>query len=96
MHSIEPYTKSELEKTPMPNVIYDFTPRVQGNVTRNPLLYLYPDVDKDVAFGRYYASSGKTRAKFGLLGFGSDVSGEAPMFSNLFCLFVCFLHKVAV
>ncbi|XP_051937891.1 signal transducer and activator of transcription 1-alpha/beta-like [Hippocampus zosterae] len=59
VHSIEPYTKSELEKTPMPDAIYDFNPRVHGDVARNPLLYLYPDVDKDVAFGRYYSSSDK-------------------------------------
>ncbi|XP_019728372.1 signal transducer and activator of transcription 1-like [Hippocampus comes] len=59
VHSIEPYTKSDLEKSPLPDEIYDFTSRVHGNVTRNPLLYLYPDVDKDVAFGRYYYGSDK-------------------------------------
>ncbi|XP_061649480.1 signal transducer and activator of transcription 4 [Phyllopteryx taeniolatus] len=63
VHSIEPYTKTELANTPMPNMIYDFNPRVQGNIRRNPLLYLYPEVDKDAAFRRYYIRSGKMAPK---------------------------------
>ncbi|XP_077436074.1 signal transducer and activator of transcription 4 [Vanacampus margaritifer] len=60
-HSIEPYTKLELATTPMANVICDFSPRVHGSVSANPLLYLYPDVDRDAAFKRYYICSDKQR-----------------------------------
>ncbi|XP_061698246.1 signal transducer and activator of transcription 4 [Syngnathoides biaculeatus] len=63
VHSIEPYTKKDLVDNPLPNVIYDFIPRVQGIIRRNPLLYLYPDVDKDAAFRRYYTGSDKVAPK---------------------------------
>ncbi|XP_077393748.1 signal transducer and activator of transcription 4 [Festucalex cinctus] len=64
VHSIAPFTKLELANKPMTNVIYDFIPRVHGVVAMNPLLYLYPDVDRDAVFRRYYVRSDKqTTAK---------------------------------
>ncbi|XP_030283751.1 signal transducer and activator of transcription 1-alpha/beta-like [Sparus aurata] len=54
VHSVQPYTKLELVNMCVPDIIYHYSLRAQKNMTRNPLLYLYPDIPKDAAFGRYY------------------------------------------
>lgn len=58
VHAVEPYTKQELSAISLPNIIYNYSLRAQRKVTRTPLLYLYPDIHKDTAFGRYYDISG--------------------------------------
>lgn len=58
VHAVEPYTKQELSAVSLPDIISRYSLRAQWNVTRNPLLYLYPDIPKDTAFGRYYNNSG--------------------------------------
>ncbi|XP_038575494.1 signal transducer and activator of transcription 1-alpha/beta-like [Micropterus salmoides] len=57
VHAVEPYTKQELSAVSLPDIISRYSLRAQWNVTRNPLLYLYPDIPKDTAFGRYYNNS---------------------------------------
>lgn len=58
VHSVQPYTKVELVNMCVSDIIYHYSLRAQKNMTRNPLLYLYPDIPKDAAFGRYYKKSG--------------------------------------
>lgn len=58
VHSVQPYTKLELVNMCVPDIIYHYSLRAQKNMTRNPLLYLYPDIPKDAAFGRYYKKTG--------------------------------------
>ncbi len=53
VHAVEPYTKQELSAISLPDIIYHYSLKAQTNVTRNPLIYLYPDIHKDTAFGRY-------------------------------------------
>lgn len=60
-HSVKPYTKSDLASISLPNVIRDYTLTAAQKIPVNPLLYLYPDIPKDVAFGRYYISSSDGR-----------------------------------
>lgn len=55
---MEPYTKKELLVTSLPDTLYLYSLGAQGSVSRNPLLYLYPDVPKDTAFGCYRRVSG--------------------------------------
>lgn len=57
MHSVKPYTKSDLASISLPNVIRDYTLTAAEKVPVNPLIYLYPDIPRDVAFGRYYTSA---------------------------------------
>ncbi|XP_041663565.1 signal transducer and activator of transcription 1-alpha/beta-like [Cheilinus undulatus] len=54
VHAVEPYTKQELSVNSLPHIIYTYSLKAQTNTNRNPLLYLYPDIHKDTAFGRYY------------------------------------------
>uniref|UniRef100_A0A8D3CR57 Signal transducer and activator of transcription 1b n=1 Tax=Scophthalmus maximus TaxID=52904 RepID=A0A8D3CR57_SCOMX len=60
VHAVDPYTKKDLLALSLPDIIYLYSLRAQGNVTRNPLLYLYPDIHRDAAFGRYFNSAPKT------------------------------------
>ncbi|XP_029385641.1 signal transducer and activator of transcription 1-alpha/beta-like isoform X2 [Echeneis naucrates] len=53
VYSVEPYTKKDLAGQSLPDSIYLYSLRSEENVSRNPLLYLYPDIHRDVAFGRY-------------------------------------------
>ncbi|XP_026073393.1 signal transducer and activator of transcription 1-like [Carassius auratus] len=57
MHSVKPYTKSDLASISLPNVIRNYTLTAAEKIPVNPLVYLYPDIPKDDAFGRYYTSS---------------------------------------
>ncbi|KAK3568211.1 hypothetical protein QTP86_000208 [Hemibagrus guttatus] len=54
-HSVKPYRKSDLANLSFPDVIRNYTLMDAGNFPENPLLYLYPDIPKDVAFGHYYS-----------------------------------------
>ncbi|KAM7407848.1 hypothetical protein PAMA_003557 [Pampus argenteus] len=57
VHAVEPYTKTELLYTALPDIINNYTLIDEGNMTKNPLLYLYPDIPKDAAFGHHYKTS---------------------------------------
>ncbi|XP_070770333.1 signal transducer and activator of transcription 1-alpha/beta-like [Enoplosus armatus] len=63
VHAVEPYTKHELSAISLPDILYHYSLKAQRNKTRNPLLYLYPDIPKDTAFGRYYNSSEMSASK---------------------------------
>nr|XP_021334294.1 signal transducer and activator of transcription 1b isoform X3 [Danio rerio] len=54
LHSTEPYNNAKINTSSMPQIIRDFTAGEKHPV--NPLIYLYPDIPRDVAFGRYYTS----------------------------------------
>ncbi|XP_051998432.1 signal transducer and activator of transcription 1-like [Xyrauchen texanus] len=56
MHSVKPYTRSELVNISLPHVIRDYHLTAAEKVPVNPLIYLYPDIPRDVAFGHYYTS----------------------------------------
>ncbi|KAG2467877.1 STAT1 protein, partial [Polypterus senegalus] len=57
VRSVKPFTKQELSQIPFSEVIHHFQILVAENVPENPLHYLYPDIPKDDAFGKYYAQS---------------------------------------
>ncbi|XP_039525192.1 signal transducer and activator of transcription 1-like isoform X2 [Pimephales promelas] len=58
VHSAKPYTKVDMNRIPLPNFIRDYTVVSAGEKDPvNPLIYLYPDIPRDVAFGRYYTSA---------------------------------------
>ncbi|KAM9766416.1 signal transducer and activator of transcription 1a isoform 4-T5 [Menidia menidia] len=53
-HSVEPYTKKELTAVSLPDIIRTYKVMAAENIPENPLRFLYPDVPKDKAFGKYY------------------------------------------
>ncbi|XP_030265650.1 signal transducer and activator of transcription 1a isoform X2 [Sparus aurata] len=53
-HSVEPYTKKELSAVSLPDIIRTYKVMAAENIPENPLRFLYPDIPKDKAFGKYY------------------------------------------
>nr|XP_056717598.1 signal transducer and activator of transcription 1-alpha/beta [Euleptes europaea] len=54
-HSVEPYTKKELSAITVPDIIRSYKVMAAENIPENPLKFLYPDIPKDHAFGKYYS-----------------------------------------
>lgn len=61
-HSVEPYTKKELSAVSLPDIIRTYKVMAAENIPENPLRFLYPNIPKDKAFGKYYPkpSEGKS------------------------------------
>ncbi|XP_034035108.1 signal transducer and activator of transcription 1-alpha/beta-like isoform X2 [Thalassophryne amazonica] len=53
-HSVEPYTKKELGAVSLHDIIRTYKVMAAENIPENPLRFLYPDIPKDKAFGKYY------------------------------------------
>ncbi|XP_017163515.1 signal transducer and activator of transcription 1a isoform X2 [Poecilia reticulata] len=60
-HSVEPYTKKELSAVSLPDIIRTYKVMAVENIPENPLRFLYPDVPKDKAFGKYYPKPSETQ-----------------------------------
>uniref|UniRef100_A0A8K9WX33 Signal transducer and activator of transcription 1a n=1 Tax=Oncorhynchus mykiss TaxID=8022 RepID=A0A8K9WX33_ONCMY len=60
-HAVEPYTKKKLSVIALPKIIRNYKVMAAGNIPENPLCFLYPDIPKDEAFGKFYtrASEGE-------------------------------------
>ncbi|XP_045074985.1 signal transducer and activator of transcription 1-alpha/beta-like [Coregonus clupeaformis] len=54
-HAVEPYTKKKLTVISLPDIIRTYKVMAAENIPENPLRFLYPDIPKDKAFGKYYA-----------------------------------------
>ncbi|XP_045075244.1 signal transducer and activator of transcription 1-alpha/beta-like isoform X2 [Coregonus clupeaformis] len=54
-HAVEPYTKKNLSVVSLPDIIRTYKVMAAENIPENPLRFLYPDIPKDKAFGKYYA-----------------------------------------
>ncbi|XP_006767137.2 PREDICTED: signal transducer and activator of transcription 1-alpha/beta isoform X1 [Myotis davidii] len=54
-HAVEPDTKKELSAVTFPDIIRNYKVMAAENIPENPLKYLYPNIDKDHAFGKYYS-----------------------------------------
>uniref|UniRef100_A0A8C7WA70 Signal transducer and activator of transcription n=1 Tax=Oncorhynchus mykiss TaxID=8022 RepID=A0A8C7WA70_ONCMY len=53
-HAVEPYTKKKLSVIALPKIIRNYKVMAAGNIPENPLCFLYPDIPKDEAFGKFY------------------------------------------
>uniref|UniRef100_A0A4W4HKB1 Signal transducer and activator of transcription n=1 Tax=Electrophorus electricus TaxID=8005 RepID=A0A4W4HKB1_ELEEL len=64
LHSVKPYTKTDLASITFPDIIRTYRLMAAGNIPESPLLYLYPGIPRDTAFGRHYSSkpNGKIQA----------------------------------
>ncbi|KAJ0062400.1 hypothetical protein NL108_011001 [Boleophthalmus pectinirostris] len=51
--SVEPYTKKELFAVTLPDIIRTYKVMAVENIPENPLRFLYPNIPKDKAFGKY-------------------------------------------
>ncbi|KAI4796363.1 hypothetical protein KUCAC02_027813 [Chaenocephalus aceratus] len=53
-HSVEPYTKKELSAVSLSDIIRTYKVMASENIPEKPLRFLYPNIPKDKAFGKYY------------------------------------------
>lgn len=60
-HSVEPYTKKELGAVTLPDIIRTYKVMAAENIPENPLRFLYPEIPKDKAFGKYYSKPSETQ-----------------------------------
>ncbi|XP_066193651.1 signal transducer and activator of transcription 2 isoform X4 [Sylvia atricapilla] len=54
-HAVEPYKASELVSLALPDIIHNYQMMMEENPPENPLKFLYPNIPRDEAFGRYYS-----------------------------------------
>uniref|UniRef100_A0A665VWS2 Signal transducer and activator of transcription n=1 Tax=Echeneis naucrates TaxID=173247 RepID=A0A665VWS2_ECHNA len=59
-HSVEPYTKKELGAVSLPDIIRTYKVMAAENIPENPLRFLFPNIPKDKAFGKYYPKPTET------------------------------------
>ncbi|XP_078057392.1 signal transducer and activator of transcription 1-like isoform X2 [Mustelus asterias] len=57
IRSVQPYTKAHLTNIPLSEILRFYKVIADENVPEHPLLYLYPNIPKDEAFGKYYSES---------------------------------------
>lgn len=55
VQTVKPFTSTDLKQIALPEIICNFRIMVAENVPVNPLCYLYPNIPKDQAFGKYYS-----------------------------------------
>uniref|UniRef100_UPI00398F678D signal transducer and activator of transcription 1-like n=1 Tax=Pristiophorus japonicus TaxID=55135 RepID=UPI00398F678D len=57
IRSVQPYTKTHLTNISLSEIVRFYKVMADENVPEHPLLYLYPNIPKDEAFGKYYSDS---------------------------------------
>ncbi|TRZ02548.1 hypothetical protein DNTS_026593 [Danionella cerebrum] len=55
VHTVKPFTSADLKQIALPDILSNFQILVAENAPINPLYYLYPNIPKDQAFGKYYS-----------------------------------------
>lgn len=53
IQSVEPYTKQQLSSMSFADIIMSYKIMDATNILVSPLVYLYPDIPKEEAFGKY-------------------------------------------
>ncbi|KAA8588359.1 hypothetical protein FQN60_001553 [Etheostoma spectabile] len=85
VHAVAPYIKKELVNTSLPDIINTYSLRAEGNRYWNPLIYLYPDISKDV-FG-HYNNTLSTRS------FSLSPENKVTLFTQNNSKRICFMMK---
>ncbi|XP_068598493.1 signal transducer and activator of transcription 2 isoform X2 [Brachionichthys hirsutus] len=55
LQTVQPFTKADLSQIPLPEIIRNFQILQADNIPENPLVYLYPNIPKNQALGKYYS-----------------------------------------
>ncbi|XP_060888932.1 signal transducer and activator of transcription 1-like [Labrus mixtus] len=59
--NLQPYTKKELSAVSLLDIIRTYKVMAAENIPENPLRFLYPNIPKDKAFGKYYPKPTETQ-----------------------------------
>lgn len=101
IQSVEPYTKQQLSNMSFADIIMGYKIMDATNILVSPLVYLYPEIPKEEAFGKYCRPEAAPESEL-----GADPSGSKSLSSkskrkktnlslSLFYLFI-FLHFMDV
>ncbi|KAG8585705.1 hypothetical protein GDO81_005121 [Engystomops pustulosus] len=64
VRSVEPFTKKELSNIPLYEIIRNYQLLAEENIPENPLKFLYPNIPKDDAFGKYYEHNSEVNSEY--------------------------------
>lgn len=71
---MQPYTKKELSHIPLTEIIRNYQLLAEENIPENPLRYLYPNIPKDDAFGKYYEQRNESKSSTSYFALSSYIS----------------------
>ena len=63
IQSVEPYTKQQLNNMSFAEIIMGYKIMDATNILVSPLVYLYPDIPKEEAFGKYCRSESQEHSE---------------------------------
>lgn len=66
VRTVQPFTSVDLKQIPLPEILRNFQIMEAENAPVYPLQFLYPNIPKDQAFGKYYSekTGGKQLSDF--------------------------------
>uniref|UniRef100_A0A672LNA9 Signal transducer and activator of transcription n=1 Tax=Sinocyclocheilus grahami TaxID=75366 RepID=A0A672LNA9_SINGR len=76
IQSVEPYTKQQLNSMSFAEIIMGYKIMDATNILVSPLVYLYPDIPKEEAFGKYCRPEAHPDTEFPDPGCGECLSGN--------------------
>lgn len=76
IQSVEPYTKQQLNSMSFAEIIMGYKIMDATNILVSPLVYLYPDIPKEEAFGKYCRPEAQPDTEFPDPGCGECLSGN--------------------
>lgn len=65
IQSVEPYTKQQLNSMSFADIIMGYKIMDATNILVSPLVYLYPEIPKEEAFGKYCRPEAAPEAEMG-------------------------------
>lgn len=80
IQSVEPYTKQQLNNMSFADIIMGYKIMDATNILVSPLVYLYPDIPKEEAFGKYCRPEAAPE---------SDMGGDSTSSKLLLCPWGC-------
>lgn len=76
IQSVEPYTKQQLNSMSFADIIMGYKIMDATNILVSPLVYLYPEIPKEEAFGKYCRPEAAPESEL-----GADPTGSKSSFS---------------
>lgn len=73
IQSVEPYTKQQLNSMSFADIIMGYKIMDATNILVSPLVYLYPDIPKEEAFGKYCRPEAAPESEL-----GDSTSSKSP------------------
>lgn len=74
IQSVEPYTKQQLNSMSFADIIMGYKIMDATNILVSPLVYLYPEIPKEEAFGKYCRPEAAPEPEMG----GDSTSSKSP------------------